>query len=58
MIIGVDKESLYGTTCLVLPWMSYGNVLEYIASVGWFSQDAIRLVSPLKIVERILINLG
>ncbi|EKM49658.1 uncharacterized protein PHACADRAFT_49593, partial [Phanerochaete carnosa HHB-10118-sp] len=43
-IIGVDRESFAGLTCVVLPWMSYGNVLQYIAKVGWFAQDAIRLI--------------
>ncbi|EKM49666.1 uncharacterized protein PHACADRAFT_154165 [Phanerochaete carnosa HHB-10118-sp] len=24
--------------------MSYGNILQYMAKVGWFAQDAIRLI--------------
>ena len=44
-IIGVDRNSLSGLTCVVLPWMDYGNVLQYLAKVGWSLEDAVRLVS-------------
>ncbi|EKM49675.1 uncharacterized protein PHACADRAFT_188727 [Phanerochaete carnosa HHB-10118-sp] len=44
-ILGADRESFAGSLiCVVLPWMSYGNVLQYIAKVGWSAQDAIRLI--------------
>ncbi|GJE91835.1 BTB/POZ domain-containing protein [Phanerochaete sordida] len=43
-IIGVDRDSLSGVTCVVLPWMEYGNVLQYLAKVGWSPEDAVRLI--------------
>ncbi|EKM49619.1 uncharacterized protein PHACADRAFT_60952, partial [Phanerochaete carnosa HHB-10118-sp] len=43
-MVGVDRKSLTGLTCVVLPWMSYGSVMQYMTKVGWFSQDAIRLI--------------
>ncbi|GJE91857.1 kinase-like domain-containing protein [Phanerochaete sordida] len=43
-IIGVDMTSIAGATCLVLPWMEYGNVLAYRSRMNWSSSDAIRLI--------------
>lgn len=43
-ILGVDGNTFPGGTCLVLPWMSHGNVLQHLGKHGWFYRDAIRFV--------------
>ncbi|GJE97165.1 kinase-like protein [Phanerochaete sordida] len=44
-IIGVDQELLPNSVCIVLPWMDYGNVVNYRSRVPWSCDDAVRLIN-------------
>ncbi|GJE97161.1 hypothetical protein PsYK624_133740 [Phanerochaete sordida] len=43
-IIGVHQEVQSDSICVVLPWMDYGNVLDYRAREAWSADDATRLI--------------